>query len=110
MDFNDPLQYNNQSDTIHCVDCQKDKKGALNNPVHLEYHNLGPICSNIVPDIETSNSMHHFQLAIIHISYLPNGYLYLYKIESLNLVIVCVADANAKHDISYTTGFSMFRR
>ena len=37
-------------------------------------------------------------------------YLYLYKIESLNLVIVCVADANAKHDISYTTGFSMFRR
>ena len=39
-----------------------------------------------------------------------NNYLYLYKIESLNLVIVCVADANAKHDISYTTGFSMFRR
>ena len=38
------------------------------------------------------------------------GNLYLYKIESLNLVIVCVADANAKHDISYTTGFSMFRR
>ena len=37
-------------------------------------------------------------------------YLYLYKIESLNLVIVCVADANANHDISYTTGFSMFRR
>ena len=39
-----------------------------------------------------------------------NFNLYLYKIESLNLVIVCVADANAKHDISYTTGFSMFRR
>ena len=39
----------------------------------------------------------------------PNN-LYLYKIESLNLVIVCVVDANAKHDISYSTGFSMFRR
>ena len=37
-------------------------------------------------------------------------YLYLYKIESLNLLTVCVANANAKHDISYTTGFSMFRR
>ena len=43
-------------------------------------------------------------------SYNITSDLYLYKIESPNLLTVCVANANAKHDVSYTTGFSMFRR
>ena len=43
-------------------------------------------------------------IRIVCKKYLP------YKIESPNLLTVCVANANAKHDISYTTGFSMFRR
>ena len=44
------------------------------------------------------------------IRYTAGTYIYLYKIESPNLLTVCIANANAKHDISYTTGFSMFRR
>ena len=36
--------------------------------------------------------------------------LYLYKIESPNLLTVCVANANAKHVILYTIGFSTMRR